>query len=273
MDSFEEPDRYCIITEYCPYKTLDVIMQELRRKDKYLSEFGVLKYFCEILEGLQHLQSKRIMHRDIKPENIFITPENACILGDFGLAGVYSKSEELIVKGNPLYSAPEVYFDGRYHQKSEIWSIGLILYELSTNIHLQKFLDNKVCNLEKMMIKKDYLPKSYPTHLKEIKKVVERCLVIDPEQRASIEELKNLPIIKEHMNGITIIIILIIIYIEAANTLFVKDTMDNKDIDENLKRFSDYKPDRLFTYHKDIISLFKLASKIQLSRIIYNNNK
>lgn len=49
--------------------------------------------------------------------------------------------------------------------------------------------------------------------------------------------------------------------------------MDNKDIDENLKRFSDYKPDRLFTYHKDIISLFKLASKIQLSRIIYNNNK
>lgn len=174
-------------------------MKELRKRKQYLSEFGVLKYFCDILEALTHLSVNGYIHRDIKPENIFITPENVCILGDFGLSSVIT---DKLDGGNILYKPPEAYYKNEYYKNSEIWSLGLILYELSTNQSLNEFLEKKVSNLEIMLTKKDYLPKNYPKHLEKIKDLVDKCLVIDHEKRATIEELKKEPLIEQYMKGI-----------------------------------------------------------------------
>jgi TonB family protein len=85
-----------------------------------------------ILSGLAHLHARHIVHRDLKPENIMLQGETPR-LTDFGLArvlkaGVSSHSQ---VSGTPLYMAPEA-FDGKRSARSDVWSVGVIFYQMLT---------------------------------------------------------------------------------------------------------------------------------------------
>ena len=93
------------------------------------------KYFTEILEGLKYLYSNKILHRDIKPQNILI--KNYSIkISDFGLAKSFEKTKLLSTFcGSPLYMAPEIIKNKNYNEISDIWSLGVVLYELVTKIH------------------------------------------------------------------------------------------------------------------------------------------
>ena len=93
------------------------------------------KYFYEILTALEYLFIKEILHRDIKPENILIH-NNIIKISDFGFAKSFEKNELITTFcGSPLYMAPEIIINREYNYSSDIWSLGVVLYELLQKHH------------------------------------------------------------------------------------------------------------------------------------------
>lgn len=82
----------------------------------------------KLLSALQHCHSENIVHRDIKPENILFDQNKNIVLVDFGLAK-QTKAVMDVVAGTPYFMAPEV-IDGKYQERCDIWSLGIVLYML-----------------------------------------------------------------------------------------------------------------------------------------------
>lgn len=102
-------------------------------KQKYFSEEHAAKYMHQILSGVNYCHTMGITHRDLKPENILVEEvdgsENLKII-DFGTSAVISPNEKLTKKtGTSFYIAPEV-LQGKYNEKCDVWSCGIIMYIL-----------------------------------------------------------------------------------------------------------------------------------------------
>tara|TARA_B110000238_G_C16123803_1_gene438307 strand:+ start:810 stop:2081 length:1272 start_codon:yes stop_codon:yes gene_type:complete len=120
-----------------------------------LTECYANNFSIQIKNGLEYLMSKDILHRDIKPQNILVSKNNILKITDFGLSKYISSNELMAtICGSPLYMAPEILKHKQYTVKSDIWSFGIIIYEMiygfipfkSDNIYnLIKKIDN--CNI------------------------------------------------------------------------------------------------------------------------------
>ena len=99
-----------------------------------LSENDVLKLGMDICRALKFCGKYSILHRDIKPENIFLAPSGNFKLGDFGIARVVEETYvNLSRKGTYTYMAPEVFHGRRYDQRSDLYSLGLVMYKYMNN--------------------------------------------------------------------------------------------------------------------------------------------
>lgn len=82
----------------------------------------------DILHGLKSLHDKKILHRDLKSANIFITEDGKYKLGDLNVSKVLKKGLAYTQTGTPYYASPEVWQDLPYDMKSDIWSLGCVIY-------------------------------------------------------------------------------------------------------------------------------------------------
>lgn len=137
----------------------------------------------QILEAISYAHNRGVLHRDLKPENILLTEDNVVKITDFGLARfIKSGSLAASTAGTPIYMAPESWA-GSYSEKSDIWSVGVILYELLTGV--PPFLDDSLDGLKEKILKGKLLIPSLvrrdvPDYLDDI---VIRCLSPTPETR------------------------------------------------------------------------------------------
>ena len=93
-----------------------------------IPEEEVWSIFIQLIKGLQALHELKIVHRDIKCANLFLTKDGILKLGDLNV----SKVAQGMLKtqtGTPYYASPEVWQDKPYDLKSDIWSVGCVLYE------------------------------------------------------------------------------------------------------------------------------------------------
>lgn len=204
--------------EYCPNKNLGDLLELFSDRKQYLSNDGVLKYFCEIVIGLQYLHNHKILHRDLKPDNIFITKDNVCVLADFGLAKEVENINALnrTQAGTPLYMAPEVFNNEEYSFKAEIWSLGCILHELCSlhPLYCEAKSPAGLMILQKTEYDKLKLKYPLPQHIdKRIRDIIKWCLKFDPKDRPTMNDLYNHPVVQKFINESIYYMLYIILFI------------------------------------------------------------
>ncbi|XP_006154283.1 serine/threonine-protein kinase Nek3 isoform X2 [Tupaia chinensis] len=134
-ESFEAEGHLYIVMEYCDGGDL---MQKIKQqKGKLFPEDMILNWFTQMCLGVNHIHKKRVLHRDIKSKNIFLTQNGKVKLGDFGSARLLSSPMAFACTyvGTPYYVPPEIWENLPYNNKSDIWSLGCILYELCALKH------------------------------------------------------------------------------------------------------------------------------------------
>jgi len=110
-----------------------------------------MNYFIQICIALKYIHERKILHRDLKLSNIFVTESNCAKIGDFGISKILEHTQDMALTraGAPLYMAPEVCESKPYTLKADIWSLGVILYELCSLNVLNLFF----CKLNSILMK------------------------------------------------------------------------------------------------------------------------
>ncbi len=142
IDSIE--NRLILVMEYVEGESL----RELMNREKKISLSKSMNIFMACINALSYAHSKGIVHRDVKPENILISKEGMIKVADFGLARIMNSQMESIA-GTPVYMAPEVW-EGIYSEKSDIFSMGVILFEMLTGKN--PFVANSVEGIRRKII-------------------------------------------------------------------------------------------------------------------------
>lgn len=134
-ESFEAEGHLYIVMEYCDGG--DLTQRIKQQKGKLFPEDTVLNWFIQICLGVNHIHKRRVLHRDIKSKNVFLTHDGKVKLGDFGSARLLSSPMAFArtYVGTPYYVPPEIWENLPYNNKSDIWSLGCILYELCALKH------------------------------------------------------------------------------------------------------------------------------------------
>ena len=135
-DSFEEDGKLNIIMEYCDSGDLNDFLEKHKQTKHLLSENLVWKIFIKITLGLADIHKLKILHRDLKSLNIFLKKDEDIRVGDLGVAKILNQTYfAKTFIGTPYYLSPEICEDKKYNDKSDVWALGCILYELCTYQH------------------------------------------------------------------------------------------------------------------------------------------
>ena len=129
-DAGEQDGRYYIAMEYVDGTTLKAIL----RKRKVIAPAGVLRVLVQMCEALAYAHDKKIVHRDIKTANTMWTRDRKAKIMDFGLAKVVEevRNHTTIVSGTPYYMSPEQTLGRNVDHRTDIYSLGVTLFELAT---------------------------------------------------------------------------------------------------------------------------------------------
>ncbi|MBI2981511.1 MAG: serine/threonine protein kinase [Deltaproteobacteria bacterium] len=187
-------DDYFIVMEYVDGKTLSQIMKRLRTMKRRMPISYALWLCAEIANGLDYMHRKtddqgnplRIIHRDISPQNVILSTSGTVKIIDFGIAKAKTKistTDSGILKGKFAYMSPEHAEGGKLDCRTDVFSLGVILFELLTGDRLFKGKNNRETIAR---VKKTKVP--LPSQLrervtKELDRIVLKALAKNRERR------------------------------------------------------------------------------------------
>jgi len=161
----------------------------------------VLSIFLQMCIGLKNLHDLKILHRDLKSANIFMNKSGLIQLGDLNVSKIAKKGLLYTQTGTPYYASPEVWKDQPYDNKSDIWSLGCVLYEI---VALKPpFQAQDMDGLYKKVLKGVYpkIPDCYST---EMNRLLGSLLKVKPESRPSLEAILKSERMLAHMERLGI---------------------------------------------------------------------
>ncbi|XP_019470022.1 serine/threonine-protein kinase Nek1 isoform X3 [Meleagris gallopavo] len=185
-ESFEENGCLYIVMDYC--EGGDLFKKINAQKGVLFSEDQILDWFVQICLALKHIHDRKILHRDIKSQNIFLTKDGTIQLGDFGIARVLNSTVELARTciGTPYYLSPEICQNRPYNNKSDIWALGCVLYEMCTLKHA--FEAGNMKNLVLKIISGSFPPVS--THYSyDLRNLLSQLFKRNPRDRPSVNSI------------------------------------------------------------------------------------
>ena len=182
-------DKYiCLIIDYCDGEDLNKYI----KKNGRISEKQTKIFMTQIAAGLYYLHSLNLIHRDLKPHNILLSKNGNIKIADFGFVKDYTENSMFdTLCGSPIYMAPEILQHKKYDAKVDLWSIGIILYEL-LSAEPPFMASNHIQLLKTIETTKFKFPKNIIISTDCIN-IIESLLVVDPKKRISFEKFFNHP--------------------------------------------------------------------------------
>lgn len=186
-EQFIDGGTLCIVMELAEDGDLHARLK--RQQGKLLPEATILDWFVQICLALQHCHRQHILHRDIKTQNIFTKANGRIIkVGDFGISKVLEATCEMARTkvGTPYYLSPEICLGKRYDHKSDVWSLGVLLYELTTLRY--PFTGTSMGELSRKITRGKFAPP--PSHFgADLRELIKDMLCTNPEKRPSIDQI------------------------------------------------------------------------------------
>lgn len=199
-EAFIESRRLCIVTEYARLGDLAHLIERRKRANRPLQENDIWRYFIQLLEGLKVLHSVGVVHRDLKSANILLSAPDLIKIADLGVSTVLRTTQLARTQiGTPLYLAPEVWKCKPYDSKCDMWSLGVLLYEMMTFNY--PFLGRTQQDLARRICAGYYTPpRGYSSDLTSL---VRRLLQVSPAMRPSVSEILDMQCVRQHMYLLT----------------------------------------------------------------------
>lgn len=201
IDTFMEGARLYIVMEYADGGDLAAKIKD--RKDGphgevlRFQECEVMFVFVQIVLALQHIHAQNVLHRDLKPLNIFLTRQGVVKLGDFGIARVIDNSVGAQTTiGTPHYLSPEICNSEPYGTKSDLWSLGVVTYELAALRVPFHGTSLPAVALQIIGADPEPLPESYSADLSQI---VFGLLDKMPQKRPRLDRVLSLKFVQQYI--------------------------------------------------------------------------
>ena len=188
-DSYRNSKQLNIISEYFEGKTLkDFLFHEHKKDRKFLKEEIIWKIFIQLCLAIHRIHTKNIIHRNIKTSTILLDTKYNLKLSFFQNAYILKTDNDICKEEIQLqnYMAPEIYKKEGYNTKSDIWSLGVVLYEMCT--FNKPFEDENEENLYQKIINAKYASIGNK-YSKELVLLIEEMFKIKPEERISIKDI------------------------------------------------------------------------------------
>lgn len=183
-ESWCEEGRLCIVMDYAENGDLQQRIVKQKRSGQYFAESQVVRWLTNAVLAIKHLHDRKILHRDIKSSNFFLTADGRIRIGDFGIAKELGATDAMArtAIGTPYYLAPEICKERPYSWSADMWSLGVVIYELcalrvpydAPNI---RALAQRIVSTEPAR-----LPSAYS---EELKNLILSLLQKDPNKRPS----------------------------------------------------------------------------------------
>jgi len=189
--------RLCIVMDYADGG--DIHMKIKKQQGVLLPEIQILEWFVQTCFALKHVHERKVLHRDLKTQNIFLMSTGQVKLGDFGIAKVLDATKDYAktMVGTPYYLSPEIIEDRPYNFKSDIWSAGVVLYEMTT---LKHPFDAETLMLLASQILKEQEPPPDPSFSSDLASLIRNMLSKDSRNRPFIHNIMELDFLQDIMH-------------------------------------------------------------------------
>ena len=196
-ESFVDAGLLCIIMDYAERGDLYQMIGRQKQSKTLFSETLVMRWFTQIALALKHIHDRHILHRDLKTQNIFLagSGEGMVKVGDFGIARILRHAQDCArtAIGTPYYLSPEICQRRPYSYKSDVWSLGCVLYETAT---LRHAFDSDSMHGLVLKILRGEPPQVPASFSMELRSLIEEMLTKDPKCRPSVNELLLRPMVR-----------------------------------------------------------------------------
>jgi len=197
FDSFLEAGTLYIVMEFCNQGDLQGMIKRYKEKgESSLPEKRIWSIFIQIVLGLHYIHRQRVLHRDMKSANVFLSKDpggnHVVKIGDLGVAKALGTTTAFAhtVVGTPYYLSPELCEDKPYNAKSDIWALGVVLYECCALTFPFTALNQCALVLKIVKDKPDEIPSGVVCD--ELVKLTKRLLNKNPERRPDLNQILSL---------------------------------------------------------------------------------